>query len=46
MEFAYNDHYHSSVGIASYEALYGRNSRCPIYWDDKGERILKEPELV
>ena len=46
MEFAYNNQYHSSIGMAPYEALYGRKCRCPMYWDEKGERILTGPELV
>ena len=46
IEFAYNNQYQSSVGMAPYEALYGRKCRCPIYWDEEGERILEGPELV
>ena len=36
IEFAYNNHYHSSIGMAPYEALYGRKCRCPVYWDEEG----------
>ena len=46
IEFAYNNQYHSSIGMAPYEALYGRQCRCPIYWDEERERILSGPELV
>ena len=46
MEFAYNNQYHSSIGMAPYEALYGQKCRCPVYWDEEGERILEGPELV
>ena len=30
VEFAYNNSYHSSLGIAPYEALYGRKCRTPL----------------
>ena len=46
MEFAYNNHYHSSIGMTPYEALYGRKCRSPIFWDEEGLRILEGPELV
>ena len=46
MEFAYNNHYHSSIGMAPYEALYGRKCRCPLYWDEEGKGVLEGPELV
>lgn len=31
IEFAYNISYHASIRMASYEALYGRKRRTPIY---------------
>ena len=46
IEFAYNNHYHSSIGMAPYEALYGRKCRCPMYWDEEGTQILEGPELI
>ena len=46
IEFAYNNHYHSSIGMAPYEALYGRKCRCPVYWDEEGTRILEGPKLI
>ena len=46
MEFAYNNNYHSSIGMAPYEALYGRRCRTPICWGEVGERKLIGPELV
>ena len=30
LEFAYNNSFHSSTGMAPYEALYGRKCRSPI----------------
>ncbi|KAL0373523.1 UNVERIFIED_CONTAM: Transposon Tf2-11 polyprotein [Sesamum radiatum] len=46
MEFAYNNSFHSSIGMAPYEALYGRKCRSPICWDIEGLRQLEGPELV
>ena len=44
MEFAYNNQYHSSIGMDPYEALYGRKCRSPV--DKKGTEILEGPEIV
>jgi transposase InsO family protein len=33
VEFAYNNSYHSSIGMPPYEALYGRPCRTPLSWD-------------
>ena len=33
IEFAYNNIYHSSIGMAPYEALYGRKCRSSVCWD-------------
>ncbi|KAK4389603.1 Transposon Ty3-G Gag-Pol polyprotein [Sesamum angolense] len=41
MEFAYNNSFHSSIGMAPYEALYGRRCRSPICWDVEGLRQLE-----
>ncbi|KAL0282348.1 UNVERIFIED_CONTAM: Retrovirus-related Pol polyprotein from transposon [Sesamum angustifolium] len=46
MEFMYNNSFHSSIGMAPYEALYGRKCRSPICWDIEGLRQLEGPELV
>lgn len=46
IEFAYNNSFHSSIGMAPFEALYGRKCRLPICWDEVGERKLLGPELV
>lgn len=46
MEFAYNNNFHSSIGMAPYEALYGRKCRSPICWDLEGLRQLEGPEIV
>ncbi|KAL2230821.1 UNVERIFIED_CONTAM: hypothetical protein Sindi_1676500 [Sesamum indicum] len=41
-----NGHFHSTIGMAPYEALYGRKCRSPICWDIEGLRQLEVPELV
>ncbi|KAL0549436.1 hypothetical protein IC582_013918 [Cucumis melo] len=46
MEFAYNNSYQSSIGMAPYEALYGRPCRTPVCWNEVGERKLVGPESV
>ena len=46
MEFAYNNSYTASIGMAPYEDLYGRKCRTPVYWDEVGERKLVGPEIV
>ena len=46
MEFAYNNSYQSSIGMAPFEALYGRKCRTPVCWDEVGERRVIGPELV
>ena len=46
MKFAYNNHCHSSIGMALYEVLYDRKCSYPLYWDEKGVRVLEGPELV
>ena len=42
-EFAYNNSYQATIGMAPYEALYGRRCRSPICWYESGEQ--KELEL-
>ena len=46
MEFAYNNSHHASIGMAPYEALYGRKCRSPVCWEEVGEKSLAGPELV
>ena len=46
VEFSYNNHFQTSIGMTPYEALYGRKCRSLICWDDVGERKLLGPELV
>ena len=46
MEFAYNNRYHSSIGMAPYEAPYGKQCRTPLCWSEVGKWRLIGPELV
>ncbi|CAN6711371.1 unnamed protein product [Malus baccata var. baccata] len=46
MEFAYNNSFHSSIGMPPFEALYGRACRTPLCWSEVGERVLEGPEIV
>ncbi|KAM2705668.1 hypothetical protein EV1_034859 [Malus domestica] len=46
MEFAYNNSYHSSIGMAHFKALYGKSCRKPLCWSEVGERVLMGPEIV
>lgn len=46
VEFAYNNSYHSTIGMAPYEALYGRPCRTPVCWAEPEDSLLLGPELV
>ena len=37
IEFSYNNSYHSSIGMASFDTLNGKRCRSPIRWFDVGE---------
>lgn len=39
IEFSYNNSNNSSIGMAPFEALYGRSCRNPICWDDRSDTI-------
>jgi hypothetical protein len=39
VEFAYNNSFQETIGMAQYEALYGRKCRSPLYWDEVGKNI-------
>ena len=46
IEFAYNNSFHSSIGMAPFEALYGRKCRSPIGWFEVGEAAVSGPDSV
>jgi hypothetical protein len=49
-EFSYNNSYQSSIKMAPYEALYGRQCQTPLFWSQTGEsqvfglEVLKDAE--
>ena len=45
-EFAYNNSYQASIGMASFEALYGRKCKTPLCWDEVSEQKLSSEELI
>jgi hypothetical protein len=44
-EFSYNNSYQASLKMASFEALYGRKCRTPLYWNQIGESQVFGPEI-
>ncbi|KAK2435271.1 hypothetical protein QL285_020345 [Trifolium repens] len=46
IEFAYNNSYHASIGMAPYEALYGRKCRTPLCWTEVGDRGILGSDIV
>jgi len=44
VEFTYNNIYHSSIGMAPYEALCGRRCRTPLCWQQDGESVVLGPK--
>lgn len=46
IKFTYNNSFHSSIGMAPFEALYGRKCRTPLCWHETGESVVLGPELV
>ncbi|KZV39815.1 hypothetical protein F511_27833 [Dorcoceras hygrometricum] len=46
VEFSYNNSYQVMIGMASFEALYGRKCRSPVCWEEVGEKQLSAPDFV
>ena len=46
IEFSYNNSYHSSIGMAPFEALYGRRWRSPLGWFEVGESSILGQEII
>lgn len=46
IEFTYNNSYHSSIGMAPFEALYGWRCRTPLCWFESGENVVLGPDIV
>ena len=46
VEFVYNNSFQSSIGMAPYEALYGRKCRTPLCWTELNEKKVIGPDLI
>ena len=46
MEFSYNNNYQASIGMAPYEALYGRRCRTLVRWTELNEHKVIGPDIV
>ena len=46
VEFVYNNIFQSSIGMAPYEALYGRKCRTPLCWTKLSETKLIGPDWI
>ena len=46
VEFSYNNSYQATIGMSSYEALYGRKCWSPLHWDEVGKRGLVGCDMV
>ncbi|WVZ93031.1 LOW QUALITY PROTEIN: hypothetical protein U9M48_039054 [Paspalum notatum var. saurae] len=45
-EFSYNSSYQASLKKSSFEALYGRRCRTPLFWNQTGEKQVFGPDLI
>src|SRR3954468_16540568 len=45
-EFAYNNSFQSSLNMAPFELLYGRQCRTPLNWSETGERQFFGPDMI
>jgi len=46
IEFTYNNNFHSSIGMAPFEDLYGRRCTTSLCWYESGESALLGPDVV
>ena len=46
IEFTYNNNFHSSIGMAPFEALYKRRCGTLLRWYEPGESVMLGPEVV
>jgi transposase InsO family protein len=45
-EFSYNNSYQASLKMSPFQALYGRNCRTSLHWDQPGERQVFSPDIL
>lgn len=46
VEFSYNNSFQSSIGMAPFEALYGRPCRSYFCWLEAGEKLILDPDFI
>lgn len=46
IEFGCNNSYNSSIGMAPYDALYGRKCMTPLCWVEVGDTWIVVPEII
>ena len=46
VEFVYNNSFQSSIGMAPYEALYGRKCRTPLCWIELSAKKIIGPNSI
>ncbi|WVZ75845.1 hypothetical protein U9M48_023869 [Paspalum notatum var. saurae] len=44
-EFSYNNSYQASIEMSPFQALYGRQCRTPLMWEEAGERQIFGPAM-
>jgi hypothetical protein len=45
-EFSYNNSHQASLKLSPFQALYGRNCRTPLHWDQPGEKQVFGPDIL
>jgi hypothetical protein len=45
-EFSYNNSYQESLKMTTFEMLYGRRCRTPIFWNKTEERQVFGPDII
>ena len=45
-EFFFNNSYQASLKMSPFEALYARNCRTPLHWDQPGERQVFDLDIL
>ena len=46
IEFSYNNSYQASIGMAPYEALYGRKCQSPVHWYETGHKYVEKTDFI
>jgi len=45
VEFAYDNGYHSYLGMDHFEDLYGRRRRTPLSWNNQEGQMMIQPKM-